>query len=162
MTVKVSFSSSQDITFSDSKADFHDNPTQCGPRVYTFTGGMPPYLSLNALQTILNLSTNDVSHKGTHSIEFTVKLANFTGVAGITKKFQVIITCEVLTLAFTTTPANIFIEPGVTTGVTSQPQTTYFAISQTPNCSNPQTFTFISVPPSFVSITNILENSGSI
>ena len=118
---------------------------------------MPLYLSLNALQTFLTLSTNDVSHVGSHSIEFTVKLANFTSVAGITKKFQVIITCEVLTLAFTTTPANIFIEPDVT----SQPQTTNFAISQTPNCGNLQ-ITFVSAPPSFVSITNILANSGSI
>jgi hypothetical protein len=95
---------------------------------------------------------------GTHSIEFTVTLANFTGVAGITKTFQVIITCEVLTIAFTSTPANIFIEPGVT----NQPQTSNFAISQTPNCGNPQTFTFVSAPPLFVSITNILVNAGSI
>jgi hypothetical protein len=43
-----------------------------------------------------------------------VTLANFSGVTGITKKFQVTITCETLTIAFTTTPANIFIEPGVT------------------------------------------------
>ena len=99
---------------------------------------------------------------GTHSIEFTVTLANFTGVAGITKKFQVIITCEVLTLAFTTTPANIFIEPGVTTGVTRQPQTSNFVIIQTPNCGNPQIFTFVSDPLSFVSITNIQPNAGSI
>ena len=119
---------------------------------------MPAFLLLDASQTTLTLSTNVVSHVVTHSVKFTVTLANFTGVAGITKTFQVIITCEVLTLAFTTTPANIFIEPGVT----SQPQTSDFAISQTPNCGNSQTFTFVSDPPSFVSITNILANAGSI
>ena len=115
-------------------------------------------MSLDASQTTLTLSTSDVSHVGTHSVELKVTLANFTGVAGITNTFKVIITCEVLTLAFTTTPANIFIEPGVT----SQPQTSNFAISQTPNCGNSQTFTFVSAPPHFVSITNIIVNAGSI
>jgi len=71
-------------------------------------------LSLNASQTTLTLSTNDLNHVGTHSVTFTVKLADFPDITGITKTFQVVITCEVLTLAFTTAPANIFIEPDVT------------------------------------------------
>jgi hypothetical protein len=75
---------------------------------------MPAYLSLDASQTTLTLSTNDVSHVGQHSVTFTVTLADFSGITGITKTFQVEITCEALTLAFTTPPANIFIEPGVT------------------------------------------------
>jgi len=74
-----------------------------------------------------------VAHTGTHSISFTVTLASYTGVTGLTKTISVIITCEALALAFTTSPTNIFIEPGVTV----QPLTKAFAISQTPNCGNP-------------------------
>ena len=96
------------------KANAKSDPAYCGPRVYTFTGGIPAYLSLDASQTTLTLSTNDVSKVGSHSVEFTVKLANFPGVTGITKTFQVTIMCETFTIAFTTTPANIFIELGIT------------------------------------------------
>jgi hypothetical protein len=133
MTVKVTQSVTQDITFQDTKANLHSIPGYCGARVYTFAGVMPSYLSLDASQTILTLSTNNIADVGTHSITFTVSLANFTSVPGITKTFQVIVICEAFTLVFTTSPTNIFIEPGVTV----QPLTKAFAISQTPNCGNP-------------------------
>ncbi len=48
MTVKVTLSSTQDITFQDTIANVHSIPAYCGPRVYTFSGGMPAYLSLDA------------------------------------------------------------------------------------------------------------------
>jgi hypothetical protein len=48
MTVKVSLSSTQDITFQDTKANERATPAYCGPRVFTFSGGMPDYLSLDA------------------------------------------------------------------------------------------------------------------
>jgi hypothetical protein len=48
MTVKVSLSSTQDITFQDTKANVRSIPAYCGPRVVTFSGGIPAYLSLDA------------------------------------------------------------------------------------------------------------------
>ena len=75
--------------------------------------------------TTLIVSTSNVADVGTHTVEITVSLANYSAIASITKTFQAIITCEVLSLAFTTSPANIFIEPGVT----MQPVTQSFSIS---------------------------------
>ena len=44
MTIKITESTSQDIFFQDDKALGQNNDDFCGPRIITFTGGLPNYL----------------------------------------------------------------------------------------------------------------------
>lgn len=68
------------------------------------------------------------------------------------------ITCEVFTLAYSTLPANMFIE----TGVTTQPASVPFNVIRTPNCLNTVTFTFVAVPPAFVTLTGLAATLGNV
>jgi hypothetical protein len=70
----------------------------------------------------------------------------------------VTITCEVFTLAYSTLPANMFIE----TGVTAQPASVPFNVVRTPDCLNPVTFTFVAAPPAFVSLTGLAATLGNV
>jgi len=125
MSVKVTQTATQDITFWDNLGQAMSNYSQCGPRTYTFTPALPSFLSLDAGQTTLTLTTSNPADVGVYSYSFEVKLQNHAAVPGLTKNFQVTITCEVFTLSFTTSPVNLFVEPGVTT----QPATSPFVVS---------------------------------
>jgi hypothetical protein len=87
----------------------------------------------------------------------TVSLQNYASVS-LSKDFDVTITCLVNTVTFQTPPAAILIEPGITT----QPVNSAFMTTQSPNCGNPVSFTWVSAPPSFISLTGILSFSGAV
>jgi hypothetical protein len=96
MSTKVSQSATtQDISFTDLIGTSHTDQTYCGPRNY----------SLSPTHTFLTLSTTSVAHVGVFTVTLTVSMASFPGVTAITKDLVITITCEVLTLAFTTQPA---------------------------------------------------------
>jgi len=81
----------------------------------------------------------------------------------ITKTFRVIITCEVLSLSFSTAPpatTEIFI------GIDTQPfNVSNFAATKTPDCSQPVTYS-LSTTHAFISIpagtTNVQVNGVNI
>ena len=102
------------MSFTDSKAAFYTIPTYCGARTYTFVPSLPSFLTMNTATGVLTLTTNDPVHAGSYNYAMEVKLTSYPTVV-ITKNFQVTITCEVLALSFSTAPANIFVEPGITT-----------------------------------------------
>jgi len=64
MNVKVSLSSTQDVTFTNTKSVTYADPIFCGPRLFTWTPSLPSYLSLNAGLTTLTLATNNPSDIG--------------------------------------------------------------------------------------------------
>ena len=66
MAILVTQSTSQPIWFTDSTATYFNNQNYCGPRVYNFLGGMPSYLSIDASQSTLTLSTSNTADKGVH------------------------------------------------------------------------------------------------
>ena len=151
MSVQVTLSSSQNIQFTDTKADAMGIPDYCGPRIYAFDGGtMPSFLSIDPTKTNLVLSTMDGNHRGVHNLEFTVTLQHYPLIPGVIVKFKATITCEVFTLSFAPPPATMLVEPGVT----QQPYTTGFVTSQSPTCGNPVTFSLLT-PQAFLStLTN--------
>jgi len=114
MSVKVSLSSTQDVTFTNTKSVTYADPIFCGPRLFTWTPSLPSYLSLNAGLTTLTLATNNPSDRGVFTALFIVSLQDYPMVPSITKNFQVTIICEVFTLAYFTAPANMIVEPDVT------------------------------------------------
>lgn len=70
MTIHLGQSTSQGITFQDTKEVALGWPGYCGPRTVTISGGTPGYLSLDAGFTTFTLATNDVTHSGVHSVTF--------------------------------------------------------------------------------------------
>lgn len=114
MAIKVTLSTTQDISFKDSFSTSTGDELFCGPRVITWTGGLPAYLAVNAGLTTLTLSTSNPAHAGVYNLQFTVTLQNYATVTPLVKNFKVTITCEVFTLAFATAPVNILFEPGIT------------------------------------------------
>jgi hypothetical protein len=103
MSTKVSQSATtQDISFTDLIGTSHTDQTYCGPRNYSLS---PTHTFLTISGSTLTLSTTSVAHVGVFTVTLTVSLASFPGVTAITKDLVITITCEVLTLAFTTQPA---------------------------------------------------------
>jgi len=87
-----------------------------------------------------------------------VSLQLYPTVTPVSKTFQVLIACEAFTVTFSTPPANLLIEPQVTT----QPYVKTFITSQSPSCGHTVTFTFVSVPPAFVTFQNLAPAQGDI
>jgi hypothetical protein len=87
MSIFVTQSTTQDITFEDTKANFYSIPDYCGPRVINFSGGIPSYLSLDVTETTLTLSTSNVLDAGNHTVTFSVSLLHYPSVTPVTKSF---------------------------------------------------------------------------
>ena len=87
----------QDVSFTDTIAELHRNPTYCGARSYTLS---PPHTFLSISGTTMILQTSIPSDEGTYPITLVVGLTSYPGVAILTKRFSVTITCEVLSLTF--------------------------------------------------------------
>ena len=79
----------------------------------------------------MSLATNDPADVGTYAVALVVGLADYSGVATITKNFTVTVTCTVLTLSFTTPPVA---STTVRIGIDSQPILLPFATTKFPNC----------------------------
>jgi hypothetical protein len=93
MSVLVSQQSTQNIEFQENKEVAYNNPGFCGPRTYTFVGGMPTFLTLNNPVTTLMLATNNVNDIGVRSVTFSVTLTNRPNVTPIVRTFTVTIVC---------------------------------------------------------------------
>jgi hypothetical protein len=105
------------------------------------------------------LTTNNVANIGTYTINFDVSLQDYPAVLKLTYTFTVIINCLVYTLSYSTPPpANILFEPSVTI----PPFSTGFASSQVPACGHAVTFVLVSGSPSFVSLTSLMQFTGSV
>lgn len=114
MSILLTQSTAQDLTFPEVKEIQYSTPGLCGARVYTFAGGLPTYLQLDTTALTLTLSTSNFADVGVHSVTFTVALASYPMVPTVTKTFTATIVCEVLSLTLTSPPSNLLIEPGVT------------------------------------------------
>ena len=126
MTVKVSQSTSQSVEFTNTKSVTYANPDYCGLRKFDWSPSQPSYLSISADLKTLTLSTNNPADVGIFTFQFKVSLVSYPVVTSITKPLTITIICEVITLAFSTAPVDIFAETGVT-GLTAQPLTLAFA-----------------------------------
>lgn len=129
----------------------------------TFSPILPTtYLAVDGASTTLSLLSNSLADIGDHFITMTVSLANFPTVASLTKNFKVtIITndCIITSIAFSTPPANIYVDPGIT----PQPALSSFTVSTIPACPlDAVTFTFVNTPPIFLSLTNLADRSGRV
>ena len=99
---KVSLAAvTQDVSFLDSIATSHSNPTYCGARTYSLS---PLLTFLTISGSTMSLSTNTVSDRGDYNVEMRVSLTNYSGVLSLTKNLVVTITCEVQTLTFSIVP----------------------------------------------------------
>jgi hypothetical protein len=87
----------------------------------------------------------------------TVKLTDYPLVQSVIENFTVTITCQVTSISFSTQPSNIFIQPGIT----NQPQSSNFAIIQTPACGFSPTFALVGTAPN-VSLTGLTSVGGSL
>ena len=121
----------QDVSFADSKATLHSNPTFCGARTYTFSSPLSPLTFLILSGTTLSLSTTLPGDIGLYPVDMTVSLTDYSGVPVLTKRFQVTITCVVSTITFSTPPA---LSTTLQVGIDTQPKDIAFATSQTPDC----------------------------
>jgi hypothetical protein len=74
MSVLLTQSTSQDITFTEAKEIEYNNPGYCGARTYTFAGGLPSYLQLDTVAKTLTLSSSNFADVGVHTVTFTVAL----------------------------------------------------------------------------------------
>ena len=121
----------QDVTFADSKATFHANPSLCGSRTYTFS---PAYANafLTITGTTMSLATLSVGDVGIHNVDLIIKLTDYyPSVPSITKNFNVTITCVVQTLAFSLSTA---VSTTMLIGINFQPFTIPFSVVKTPAC----------------------------
>ena len=152
----------QDVSFLDSIATSHPNPTYCGARTYSLSPSLT-FLTISG-SSIMSLSTNNVTDRGVYNVAMTVSLTSYPGVASLTKNLVVTITCEVQTLTFSTAP------PASTTlqvGIDTQPSNFSFATTQTPACGNTVTFTlsptlpFLSLPSPTLSGGNVLISGAN-
>ena len=157
MTVAISDPAvTQDVTFTV------DNG-QCGCGLQTVTWS-PAYTFLSVSTTmpnILSLYTIDQAHEGTWPVTMTVSLASYPAITPITKNFDVIITCGVISIVFdATTPATQILN----IGVDSQPMSIPFSITKVLPCPQPATFTlsptlgFVTLSPSGDGGTIIVDN----
>ena len=155
MSNKVSLAAeTQDVSFLDSIATSHSNPTYCGARTYSLSP-TSAFLTISG-SSIMSLSTNNVSDRGVHNITIRVSLTNYSGVTYIEKILVITITCEVQIFTFSTAP------PASTTllvGITTQPSNIAYAISQTPACGNTVTFN-MSSSQSFLSLPTPTSATG--
>ena len=96
----------------------------------------------------MTLTTTNVADVGVHNVAMTITLTDYPGVAPLTKNFVASITCEVLTLAFSTSPAA---STTVQVGITTQPVSLAFETTQTPACGSTVTIA-ISPTQTFLSL----------
>ena len=93
MSNKVSLAAvTQDVSFLDSIATSHSNPTYCDARTYSLS---PTLTFLSISGSTMSLSTAIVSDVNVYNFDLTVSLTSYSGVTSITKSFVVTITCEV-------------------------------------------------------------------
>ena len=93
MSNKVSLAAvTQDVSFLDSIAFSHSNPTYCGARTYLLS---PTHTFLSISGSTMSLSTTTVSDVNVYSVNLTISLTSYSGVTSIVKSFVVTITCEV-------------------------------------------------------------------
>jgi hypothetical protein len=137
MTLSIGSSSTQDATFMDTIATSHSLPAHCGTRTYTFT---PTKTFLTVISgSTLQVASNDPADVGTYNISMLVKLTDWPAIAGITKTFTVTVSCTVSTVSFSTSP---IATKTIEVGIDSQPFTTNYAVTKSPNCAQNPTFTF--------------------
>jgi hypothetical protein len=159
MTINVSQSATQSVAFGNTRSNFYTMPTYCGPRKFVFSPALPlSYMTIDVSLSTLTVTTNNVADVGTHLISFDVSLQNYPGVLPISHSFQVIISCLVYNLSYSTAPTNMFIEPSATV----QPFSENFVTSQVPNCGHPVTFVLVPGYPSFVGLQGLAASSGSV
>jgi hypothetical protein len=162
MTVKVSQSTSQSVEFTNTKSVTYLNPDYCGLRKFDWSPSQPSYLSISADLKTLTLATNDPADVGIFTFHFTVSLADYPSNGSFIKTIIVTIECEVLALAISTPPVDMFVE----TGITLQPLKIPFAVTQTPACGTLVLFVINDLlnasPPVFVSIQDQLNLSGNV
>jgi hypothetical protein len=114
MQIYVSQSTSQNINFLNERANHYSIPGICGANTLTWNPTLPSFLSVDAAQATLTLQTNDVNDVAFYQFELTICLADFPLIPCLQKTFDVTILCQVFSVMFSLTPANIFIETGVT------------------------------------------------
>jgi hypothetical protein len=102
---------------------------------------------------LLTLTTTNPADAGTWPVTMTVTLVNYPTIT-TTKTFNVIITCQVSTLAFDQTSP---MAQTLIVGVTSQPMTITYTVTKAPLCLLAPTFTLVS-GPAFV--TNTPSGNG--
>jgi hypothetical protein len=106
----------------------------------------------------LQVAANDLADVGTYNVSMLVKLTDFPAIAGITKTFTVTVSCTVTTLSFSTSPIST---KTIEIGIDSQPFTTNYAVTKTPNCAQNPTFT-LSQTLSFITSTNNADNISGV
>ena len=143
------------MSFADSIATSHAVPAYCGARTYTI---LPTYPFLTISGTTLILTTSFESDVGVYSVDVTISLTNYPMVASITKTISITITCEVLALNFTSSPAA---STTVQVGIDSQPLNIAFTSTQTPACGN--SVNFVMTPSlTFLSLQNLTATGGNV
>lgn len=156
MTLSIGSSSTQDATFSDTIATSHSLPAHCGTRTYTFT---PTKTFLTVISgSTLQVASNDPADVGTYNISMLVKLTDWPAIAGITKTFTVTVSCIVSTVSFSTSP---IASKTIELGIDSQPFTTNYAVTKSPNCAQNPTFTF-NQTLTFLTKTNNADNISGV
>lgn len=86
---------SQTLSFPNSIATGHSNPTYCGSRIYTLS---PTYSFLTIASDVLTLSTSTVADSGTYNpVTLQVSLQDYPSIV-LTKTFTATISCNVYSL----------------------------------------------------------------
>ena len=105
----------------------------------------------------MNLFTNSVSDVGSQTVTVTVQLASYPSIPAVTASLAVSVTCQVLTLTFSTAM------PSTTTiqiGITIQPFLIHFDTTKVPNCVQNPSFILSPNTDAFSSLINISSGAG--
>lgn len=161
MLVKVTLSSTQDITFVDSKSDAYGIPGFCGDLSYTFSSVLPSFLVLShtGSTTILTLATDDPADVSTTPIHLIVSLKDYSTVPVRTKDFSVQVICEVFNLSF---DSSLPTQENIRIGVDEQPFLIPFATIKSPDCTQQPTFSLSMSPSAAFASLATTGNSGSL
>ena len=130
MALSIGGSKTQDATFTDTIASYWGQASYCGTRKYTFVPSKNFLTVING--STLKVASDDVEDIGTHPIEMLVKLTDFPSIVGITKNFDVVVTCTVSTLTFSTSPMS---SKTIEVGIDSQPFRMNYVVTKSPNCA---------------------------
>ena len=157
MSMKVSQTAvTQDITFADSTATSHTITSYCGARTYTLSPALG-FLSISG--TTLTLNSSNPADVSVTSVTLTIGLTNYAGVSPLVKTFTVTITCEVISLAFSTSPVST---TTIQVGITALPVNIPYTVTLTPNCANSASFVFAPATPAILSLMNLNATGGDI
>ena len=89
----------------------------------------------------------------------TISLTDYPLIPALIKNFTAVVTCAVLSLSFTTSPAA---STTIQIGINSQPFQILFATTKTPNCAQNPSFTLNSNPSFISESTNLDGLSGKV